>query len=70
MYRAECQKSLQVDSAENEAMLKPKSNDKKTLRLLRALARPALSRAAGAPLTGNNSVRPSKDPQQNYSEAK
>jgi cardiolipin synthase len=47
-------------------MLKIESNDRETLRLLRALAKPALSRAAGAPLIGNNSVRLLKDAQQNY----
>src|SRR5690242_11743792 len=47
-------------------MLKPKINDQETLRLLRALAKPALSRTAGAPLIRNNSVRLLKDAQQNY----
>jgi cardiolipin synthase A/B len=48
-------------------MLKPKNNDQETLRLLRTLAKPALSRAAGAPLIGNNNVRLLKDARQNYS---
>lgn len=47
-------------------MLKPENNDQETLRLIRALAKPALSRAAGAPLIGHNSVRLLKDAQRNY----
>ncbi|MGH7933671.1 MAG: phospholipase D-like domain-containing protein [Candidatus Binataceae bacterium] len=41
-------------------------DDNRTLRLLRGRADHALSRAAGAPLVGNNHVRLLKDARQNY----